>query len=327
MENQPPFTINEEMLRYVSEIAEALGGIKNVENLDKLPRLRKVGRIKSIQSSLAIENNSLTIDQVSDIIEGKRVFGPPNEIHEVKNAYAAYEELPSINPYDVKDLLYLHSIITKGLIEESGKFRTVNEGVYGSDGRIIHLAPQPRMVPELMENLFNWLKDSKVHALIKSSVFHYEFEFIHPFRDGNGRLGRLWQTAILMTWKPIFAWIPVESVISERQSEYYEAIATSTSAGNSDAFILFMLRAIFDAVQAIVADAQAHINHLDARVRELMAVMEIYPMSALEIMERLNMKSRNTFQANYLRPAIAAGLIGLTEPDKPRSRNQRYFKK
>lgn len=327
MENKPPFNISEEMLEYVAEIAEAIGGIKNVDSLDKLPRLRKAGRIKSIHSSLSIENNSLSIDQVSDIIDGKRVIAPPDEILEVKNAFAAYKQLEDIDPYKVEDLLWTHGIMTNGLVEESGKFRTVDEGVYNSDGCVVHIAPPPRMVPTLIGDLFEWLKTAKVHALIKSSVFHYEFEFIHPFRDGNGRLGRLWHTAILMTWKPVFAWIPIESVIRERQAEYYEAIAASTSAGNSDSFILFMLRATLDAVRSIVTDTKAHINHIDTRVRELMAVLEVYPMSALEIMERLNLKSRNSFRSNYLNPAIEAGLVGLTEPDKPTSRNQRYFKK
>jgi len=323
---KPPFNITEEMLGYVAEIAEALGGIKSVETLDKLPRLRRIGRIKSIHSSLAIEKNSLTLDQVSDIIEGKRVIGPPDEIREVQNAFAAYKELENIDPYDMKHLLHVHGIMVNGLVEESGEFRTVNEGIYSSNGRVVP-APQPHMVPALMEDLFDWLRTSKTHALIKSSVFHYEFEFIHPFRDGNGRIGRLWQTATLMTWKPVFAWIPIESIIQERQAEYYEAIARSTSAGNSDAFILFMLKATLDAVQAISTDAQAHINHINTRMRDLLAALEYHPMTAAEIMERLNMRSRNTFRANYLNPAIEAGLVFMTEPDKPTSRNQMYFKK
>lgn len=327
MGNKPPFDITEEMLDFVAEISEALGRIKSEEALVKLPRLRRIGRIKSIHSSLAIENNSLTIDQVSDIIEGKRVLGPPDEIHEVKNAFTAYKELENIDPYSIKDLLRIHGIMTEGLVDESGQFRTVNEGIYDSNGRVVHMAPPPRMVHELMQNLFDWLKNSRMHALIKSSVFHYEFEFIHPFRDGNGRLGRLWQTAILMSWKPVFAWIPIESIIKERQTEYYEAIAASTKSGNSNAFIMFMLRAVRDAVQIIGSDTQAHINHIDARVRRLLEILEVYPMSALEIMERLNLKSRNSFRDNYLNPAIKAGLVELTEPDKPTNKNQMYFKK
>jgi len=327
MPNKPPFNITEEMLGYVAEIAEALGGIKSVETLDKLPRLRRIGRIKSVHSSLAIENNSLTLDQVSDILEGKRVIGPPDEILEVKNAFAAYKELENVDPYDIKDLLRVHGIMTAGLVEESGKFRTVNEGVYASDGRVVHVAPQPIMIGGLMRDLFDWMKTSKAHALIKSSVFHYEFEFIHPFRDGNGRIGRLWHTAILMTWKPVFAWIPIESIIRERQAEYYNAITQSTSEGTSDTFILFMLKATLDAVKEIVTDAQAHINHINTRIRDLMAVLEYYPMGTLELMERLKLRSRKSFYANYLKPAIEAGLVFMTVPDKPTSRNQLYYKK
>ncbi|MDR2699069.1 MAG: Fic family protein [Candidatus Methanoplasma sp.] len=327
MNNDPPFTITEEMLNLVAEISETLGSIKSVGDMEKLPRLRRVGRIMSIHSSLAIENNSLTVDQVTDIIDGKRIIGPPKEIHEVKNAFAAYEELESIDPYDMKELLRIHGIMMGGLISESGRFRTVNAGVFSSDGRVVHAAPPPGMVPELMSGLFEWLRASKVHVLIRSSVFHYEFEFIHPFRDGNGRTGRLWQTAVLMKWMPVFAWIPVESVIRDRQTEYYDAISGSTSAGNSNEFILFMLRVILDAVKGLASDTQKHINHIDTRVRELLAAMEPYPMSATELMERLGLRSRDAFRENYLKPAVEAGLISLTEPDKPTSRNQRYFRK
>ena len=327
MRYTPPFSLTEKMMDIISEISETLGMISNVEELNKLPRLRRIGRLKSIQSSLAIENNSLSIDQVSDIVDGKRVIGPLNEIQEVKNAFSAYAELERVDPFDIKDLLRIHDIMTAGLIEESGKFRTVNEGVYDSDGTAVHLAPPPYRVPELMNDLFDWLKNSKTHALIKSSVFHYEFEFIHPFRDGNGRIGRLWQTAILMTWKPIFAWIPVESVIRERQMEYYEAISSSTNAGNSNIFIEFMLTAVLDSVRTAAANTRVHINHMNTRVHELMAVLEPYPLTSVELMERLKLKSRDAFRNNYLNPAIEAGLISLTEPDSPRNRNQRYFKK
>jgi len=323
----PPFSLTDEMLEIISEISENLGSIRNVEELSKLPRLRRIGRLKSIQSSLAIENNSLSIDQVSDVIEGKRVLGPPNEIQEVKNAFAAYAELENLESYDIDDLLRIHGIMTAGLVEESEMFRTVNEGVYSSDGKAVHVAPPPYRVPELMIDLFDWLKNSKAHALIKSSVFHYELEFIHPFRDGNGRIGRIWQTAILMSWKPIFAWIPVESVIHERQSEYYEAIASSTAAGSSNAFILFMLTAIKDSLNTTASETRVHINHMNGRMRKLLSVLETYPLSSVELMERLGLKSRDTFRNNYLNPAIEAGLVSLTEPNNPRSRDQGYFKK
>jgi Fic family protein len=322
----PPFSITEEMLGTVSDIMEALGQISGVNDLDKLPRLRRAGRIRSVHSSLAIENNTLTLDQVSAILDGKRVLGPPDEIREVKNAFAAYKELENINPYDIKDLLKIHNLMTENLIEESGKFRTGAVGVFEKE-KVIHVAPQAERIPELMTELFEWLKSTKAHPLIKSSVFHYEFEFIHPFRDGNGRMGRLWQTAILSEWKPIFAWIPIESIIHGRQTEYYRAIAASTSNGASNPFVLYMLQIIREAVKNIVADARSHINHISDKISALLAVLTEYPLSAAELMKKLNLKSRESFRDNYLRPAIEAGLVGLTEPDKSTSKNQRYFKK
>jgi Fic family protein len=327
MSYDPPFTINEEMLDLVSEIAEALGGIRNIGDMDKLPRLRRIGRMRSIQSSLAIENNSLTLGQVTDIIDGKHVLGPPNEILEVKNAHVAYKEMEVADPSDMDSLLRIHGTMMRDLIKESGRLRTVGVGIFGSDGEPVHLAPPANIVPHLMKDLFDWLGSSRVHPLIRSSVFHYEFEFIHPFRDGNGRMGRLWQTAILKDWKPVFAWIPIESIIRERQAEYYNAIETSTKEGKCDAFILFMLRAILEAVRNAVRDVRAHVNHIDERVRALLDVLEAYPMSASELMGRLNLRSRDAFRNNYLRPAIEAGLVSLTEPDKLTSRNQRYIKK
>ncbi len=323
----PPFTLTDEMLTSVTEIVELLGRISNVGNLDKLPKLRRAGRIKSIHSSLAIEKNTLTIEQVTDIVNGKRVLGPPNEIQEVKNAIDAYREIESANPYSVKDLLKIHGIMMRGLVENPGAFRPGQVGVFDGGGKVVHMAPPALNVPGLVTELFDWLKNSKTHPLIKSSVFHYEFEFIHPFTDGNGRTGRLWQTVLLSAWKPVFTWIPVESMVKERQQEYYDAITASTAQGGSNAFIMYMLAAILDAVKDLVNDARAHINHISERVKKLLSVLQDYPMSASEIMGLLGMKSRVSFRQNYLQPAIEAGLIGLTVPDKPTSSNQRYFKK
>ncbi|MCL2148997.1 MAG: Fic family protein, partial [Methanomassiliicoccaceae archaeon] len=314
MGSDPQFTLTNEMMRLVKDIAEALGGLRDIGDMERLPRLRKVGRILSIHSSLAIEDNSLTVGQVSDIIEGRRVIGPPREILEVKNAFAAYKERENVDPFDVKSLLRTHGTMMGGLVEESGRFRSVNVGVFSSDGGIVHAAPPHDMVPGLMDGLFEWLKASDADELIKSSVFHYELEFIHPFRDGNGRMGRLWQTAILMRWMPVFAWIPVESIVRERQEEYYEAIAASTGAGSSNGFILFMLRAIRDAVDATASDAQSHINRVNTRVRDLLEALGNDSASATELMERLGMRSRKAFYSNYLRPAVESGLVSMTEP-------------
>ena len=321
----PPYSITDEMLEIVAEITENLGRLNNIDDLRKLPRLRRVNRIKSIHSSLAIENNSLSLEQVSDILNGKRVIGPPDEIQEVKNAFEAYKLLESIDPYSISDLLKAHKALTDGLIKEAGVFRQGEEGVFAGD-KCIHVAPPAKMVAGLMENLFNWLKTTKSHPLIKSSIFHYEFEFIHPFADGNGRMGRFWQTVLLSEWKPIFAWIPVESIIIDKQSLYYDAIGQSTLEGSSNPLIMFLLNAFLEAVKSLVIDSANHLSHLDERVQKLISIMPDYPISAKELMAMLNLKARDTFRDNYLQPALNAGLIAMTEPNKHTSRNQRYYK-
>lgn len=322
----PPYEITDEMLELVSEIMENLGKLSGVNELEKLPRLRRVSRIKSIHSSLAIENNTLSIEQVTDVINGKRVLAPQKDIEEVHNAFNAYEKLSEINPYSIDDLLKIHGILMNGLVKEAGSLRSGQVGVYNQDGKVVHLAPPADFVPQQLGQLFDWVKNSNANMLIKSSVFHYEFEFIHPFNDGNGRTGRLWQTALLASWKPIFAWIPIESIIKDNQEDYYNAITLSTSQGKSNIFIEFMLDVINKAIKDIITDTRNHYNHINNQITELMKVIESYPQSATELMEKLNLKSRLGFRKNYLQPALDAGLIGMTEPDKPTSKNQKYFK-
>lgn len=323
----PPFNLNEEMLESVTEIVEMISSISNAGNLDKLPKLRRAGLIKSIHSSLAIEKNTLSIEQVTDIINGKKVLAPLNEIQEVKNALDAYKEIEYADPFSTADLLRIHGIMMRGLVDNPGTFRSGKVGVFDAEGNVVHMAPPAKNVSDLIGDLFDWLKTSKTHPLIKSCVFHYELEFIHPFSDGNGRIGRLWQTIILSTWKPIFAWIPIESIVKESQQEYYDAIAASTSAANSNPFITYMLKAISSAVEIIVSDTKSHINHSNRRVRKLLEVLQDYTMSASEIMGLLGMKSRSSFREHYLKPAIEMGLVASTDPDNPTNRNQRYFKK
>lgn len=241
----PPFTMTEEITNLVIEIAELTGRISLSEHLSTNPKLRRENRIRSIQSSLAIEQNSLTVDQVSDIIEGKRVLGPPQDIREVKNAYEAYELLTRLNPYRVKDLLKAHKVMMTELVKEAGTFRSSNVGVYAGE-KLIHAGTPPQYVPRLVQELFAWLKESKLHPLIKSCIFHYEFEFIHPFADGNGRIGRLWHTLILAKWKEFFLWIPIETLIHERQENYYQALNAANTDGESTLFVEFMLRIIHD---------------------------------------------------------------------------------
>lgn len=327
MENYiPPFDMTNKMFELTSEIMENLGKLSNINELEKLPRLRKVSRVKSIHSSLAIENNTLSFEQVTDIINGKRVLGPQDDIVAVKNALSAYRELDYIDPYKLKDLLKVHEIMMNGLVERAGQIRSSDVGVIDGKGKVIHAAPPADMAHELVEQLFDWVKNADVHMLVKSSVFHYEFEFIHPFNDGNGRMGRLWQTALLASWKPIFKYIPIESVIKDNQEEYYKAFIISTSEGKSNAFILFMLDVINHAIKDILNDSREHYNHINIQINKLMRVMETYPQSVRQIMDRLNLKSRVSFRKNYLLPALEAGLIGMTIPEKPTSKNQMYFK-
>lgn len=214
-------------------------------------QLRKENRIKTIHSSLAIENNSLSLKQITAIIEGKHVLGNPNEIKEVKNSIQAYDLLLSLNPYNEKDLLKAHKLMMQDLVERNGKYRIDGVGIFDGE-KVVHLAPPAYRVSELMFDLFKWLKESDVHPLIKSCVFHYEFEFIHPFQDGNGRIGRLWQTVILKEWKEIFAWLPVETLIKENQKEYYNVLGTSDSEANSTKFIEFMLSLILNTIEEII---------------------------------------------------------------------------
>ena len=190
---------------------------------------------------MAIEQNTLTLEQVSDVIGGKRVLGPPQDIREVKNAYEVYERMSALDPYNVKNLLLAHRIMMDG----------GNVGVYAGK-QLVHAGTPANYVPELISQLFTWMKQSKMHPLVKSCIFHYEFEFIHPFADGNGRMGRLWQSLILQKWRPFFAWLPIETLIHENQGGYYEALNASNAGGESTAFVTFMLRIIRDALNEII---------------------------------------------------------------------------
>lgn len=243
----PPFDITEEISNLTIMIAETVGHLSAKIGVTPTPMLRKQNRIKTIQSSLAIENNSLSIEQVTDILDGKRVLGAPNEIREVKNAIDAYNLLFELDPYKEADLLKAHCLMMTDLVSENGIYRSGGVGVFDGD-RCIHLAPPAMRVPSLMRDLLMWAKNTRVHPLISSCVFHYEFEFIHPFADGNGRMGRMWQTLLLMQWNQIFAWIPVETIVKGHQQEYYAAIAASDISGKSTDFITFMLRCLLEAL-------------------------------------------------------------------------------
>ncbi|WP_165329052.1 Fic family protein [Streptococcus tangpeifui] len=243
---QPSYRITEKMLNQVQRISELTTQLA-LERREL--HLRKENRVRSIQSSLAIENNSLSLEQVTAVIDGKRVLGPPKDIHEVENAYEAYERAFRLDPYRLEDFLEAHRLLTKDLVKHAGQFRTGDVGVYDSTGHVVHVGARPQFVPALVEDLFAWAKASSVSDFVKSCVVHFELEIIHPFEDGNGRMGRLWQSLILSQSNPIFEWLPVESVIYHHQQGYYDALTLSNQANDSTVFIEFMLDAILETLQ------------------------------------------------------------------------------
>lgn len=257
---QPPFEINERIMADVIEIAELVGRVSVTDKISMNPTLRRTNRIQTIYSSLAIEQNTLDIEQVTAVLSGKRVIAPPKDIAEVKNAYEIYDNMDKLNPYSIDDLLKAHSVMERGLLNEAGEFRSRPVGVADSEGNILHFGTLPQYVPKLIQELLEWTEKSEIHLLIKSCVFHYEFELIHPFADGNGRMGRLWHTLLLSKWNPIFAWLPIESIIHDNQSEYYNAINVSNNNGNSTVFIEFMLSVIKQALQESINDKPKNIS-------------------------------------------------------------------
>ena len=325
----PPFEISNEMLKKVSDIMEKIGKLDSFTNLDKTPYLRKQTKINSVHSSVAIENNPLSLEQVKDVINGKLVIGEQKDIQEVKNAYKAYEMLKDINPYSIDDLKKVHGVMTFLVEEVSGEFRTSSEGVFDDNGNCIFVCPPGDRVNSLMNDLFEWLNENKdtIHPLILSSIFHYEFVFIHPFTNGNGRTVRLWQNSILYKWKDIFEYLPIESKIHKYQDEYYDSIAKCHKNANSNVFIEFMLKMIDETLDEVITTSHLPITNETININKLLDVMESSkPMTATEIMEKLGIKSKETLRGQYLDPAIKQGLVSLTIPDKPTSKNQMYYK-
>jgi Fic family protein len=326
MTYKPPYTINSKMIEYISDIMKLIGYISNSQNLNNKPLLRRTNKINSIYSSLAIENNVLSKDQVRDIINGKPVIGPMRDIIEVQNAINCYDNILNINPFDIKELLKYHQIMMNGLIEDAGNFRIKQEGVFDGD-TVIFIAPSAELVPELIANLYEYLNDASENFLIKSCVFHYEFEFIHPFSDGNGRIGRLFQTCILAKTEEIFAFLPIESIIKERQDKYYESIAKCNQLGNSDIFIEFMLDSIRETINRVLESNKTIITDIPIYVDKLLNVMKgNKAYMAKELLDLLHLRSLATLKKNYINPALDLGFIEMTIPDIPTNRNQRYRK-
>ena len=329
---KPPFHMTDKMTSLIGEISEQVGRITVLQEGNVSPHLRRENRIRTIHSSLAIEHNSLSLDQVTAILDGKRVLGNPNEIREVQNAYEAYELMLHFNPASVDDLLKAHRLMMNGLVLENGRFRSGGVGVFDGE-MLIHMAPPAEFVPEHISNLFAWYQQSELHPLIKSAVFHYEFEFIHPFADGNGRMGRMWHTLLLGKWKELFFWLPIEELIQSRQKEYYDALGAADKLADSAGFVELMLEIIRDSLMEVTVvgsstdqDSDQVSDQDKSPVERLLSVLGSDTLSAVELMQRLGISHRPTFRKNYLNPAIEQSLIERTIPDKPNSRNQKYRK-
>lgn len=318
----PPYTITPHVLRLVADIGEKIGRIEAVAVATEPVQLRRENRIRTVHASLSIEGNSLDLDQVTAIFDGKRVLGPAKDIQEIRNAITAYEDLPQLDPFSSADLCRAHRTLMRGLVDAPGEFRRGNVGIQRGD-EVVHIAPGADRVPFLVSDLLEWLRDTADHPLIKGSVFHYEFEFIHPFPDGNGRLGRLWQTRILQGWKPIFQLVPIESVIQHRQSEYYGALRAADARAEATPFIEFMLEAVLLALTDL-AMIDPVTDQVTDPVRALLLALRDSPKNTSSLMKKLSLSHRPTFRANYLKPALEQVLVEMTLPEKPTSSHQKY---
>jgi len=313
---KPPYELTPQVLNLVADICEVLGHI-SAQKKHPAPKLRRENRIKTIQSSLAIEGNSLSLEQVTAVIGKKRVLGVPREIQEVRNAFEAYEGLAKWNPLELPHLLEAHSVLMTGLVDRPGHFRSGGVGIQrGKD--IVHLAPPAGRVPSLVKDLLHWLEKTDAHPLLASSAFHYDFEFIHPFADGNGRLGRLWQTLLLSKWSPVFASIPVESVIHDRQEGYYEALRKSDAAGDGTLFIVFMLESILAACKEVNRAEKTTGSQKTSQIssqKKLLAAMRSNPkISIAELSGILKLSDRSV--KNLIAKLKAAGTVKRIGPDK-----------
>jgi len=316
MSRTPPYTITPHILDCIERIGEEIGRAEAAGVSQDL-HLRRINRIRTIHGSLAIEGNILSEEQVATILDGKSVVAPLKDIQEVRNAIRAYERYRQWEPASEANLLNAHEIMMAGLLDAPGRYRLGKVVVMGQD-EVKHIGPPAKRVPALMANLLAWLNETDAHPLIASSIFHYEFEFIHPFEDGNGRMGRLWQTLILTRWKALFADVPVESLVHSHQGEYYEAIEQSSAKGDSTPFISFMLGTILEAIRTPQVSPQ-----VSPQVERLLSVLK-GEMSRQEIQAALGLKDRKSFRRNYLLPALRSGHIEMTRPEAPNAKNQRY---
>ena len=327
MSSKPPYTITEQAADYLAKIVEAVTRLELGTGFKGDLKLHRANRLETIHSSLAIEGNSLSLGEVIAVIEGRLVAGKQTEIKEVMNAYEAYDKIMTFNPYSIADFLQAHRLMTEGLVKEAGRFRQGDVGVFDGDVAI-HIGARPQFVPQLMEELFAWAKESRLHPVLKSAVLHYEIETIHPFADGNGRMGRLWQTLLLAKWNEIFAWIPMESVLYTNRSDYYQAIERAHRANDSGVFIEFTLAALYDSV---VAQEKHQVEHQEKHQVELsdtqLAILQALVSRALsrkEIFAAIGLSGDSRSLKRHVGPLLKTGIVEMTAPGSPNSRLQKY---
>lgn len=336
---EPPFHLNEAAVNLLAEVCELVGRVEMAHGEAMSVHLRRKNLIRTIHSSLAIEQNTLTLEQVTAILDGKRVLGPAHEIREVQNAAEAYALMQSLRPLSEQDLLKAHRLMMHDLVKEAGRYRSGGVGVMAGD-RVVHIAPPADRVPWQIRDLLAWYANSELHPLVKSAVFHYEFEFIHPFADGNGRMGRMWHSLLLSQWCRFFAWLPIEDMIAKRQQEYYDALQRADASGDCACFVCLMLEIIRDSLHELPQfDAIPHqpddrpssdqvptklppSEHL--AVEDLLLALKGDTLSSKQIMERMGLRHLPHFRKYYLLPALRCGKIKRTQPDKPSSPRQRY---
>ncbi len=347
LNGKPPYTISEKAADYLAKIVETATRLSYGTVFLRDIKLHRENRLRTIHSSLAIEGNALSLGEVTAVIEGKVVAGKQEDVKEVKNAYEAYDRMMTFSPYSTADFLKAHKLVTQGLVSESGKFRSGDVGVF--DGDIaVHMGARPQFVLPLMKDLFHWAKSSDLHPVLKSAILQYEVETIHPFSDGNGRMGRLWQTLILVKWNPIFAWIPMEAVLYQNREQYYQAIQDSRKANDSGIFIEYTLSALYQMLvqqemhQSEYADEhqdkhqdkhqedqrEKHWDEFPAEMNEAaVAVLKSIGEKALsrkEIFIAIGMYGDSRSFKRNISPLITDGFIEMTIPDKPNSKQQKY---
>lgn len=327
MFQKPPYTITEKAADYLAKIVETVTRLEFGTGFSRDIRLHRENRVRTIHSSLAIEGNTLSLGEVTAVLQGKVVAGRQEEIKEVKNAYEAYDKIMTFNPYSVPDFLKAHKLMTQGLVQEAGMFRSGDVGVFSGD-QVVHIGARPQFVRDLIKDLLGWAKESELHPVLKSAILHYEIETIHPFADGNGRMGRLWQTLLLAKWNPIFAWMPMETVLYQKRSRYYGAIEDARKANDSGVFIEFTLSAMLD---IILLQEKHQVEHQEKHQVELsdiqnavLKALENKELSRKEVFAAIGMVGDSRAFKRHIEPLLDAGLIEMTVPDKPNSRLQKY---